>query len=61
MSRNKHPTAVHFGIRNHLERKGNVVTQTTPKEDRTGVLAHYQDSTTFPSINAAKHFMRTGS
>jgi hypothetical protein len=62
--RNKHATkndGLHFGVKNHLERKDKTVTQTTPKEDRTGVLASYPDVIQFPSNNAAKHFMRTGS
>jgi hypothetical protein len=61
MSRNKHLTAVHFGSKNALARNGKVVINNLKKEDRKGVLAHYDDLIPFPSINKAKHFMRTGS
>lgn len=51
--RNKHPSSAHFCVANKLVRDGrNVYEQPLP-----GVEVKVE---TFPSVNRAKHFMRTG-
>lgn len=56
----KQQTIPHYGVRNGLVRKGRVVTNTVPRDERDGTMKHY-DERTYLSINAAKRFMRTGS
>lgn len=55
----KPQTVPHFGVRNGLVRKGREVTNPVPKDDRKPEVELF-DGRTFPSVNAAKRFMRTG-
>lgn len=55
----KQQTIPHFGVRNGLVRKGHVVTNPVPRDDRNIEMTNF-DGRTFPSVNAAKRFMRTG-